>query len=158
MANKEILIWHKFYSRNLPCTWSFVSVAVSSSPPLRPLLPNTTARRWSAESATPVYPPEPPTAVRRSAVTPTSSDPRRRSSKGCALMEYYGKKWFKLVRISPEEEGNALGTPWRRFLRSGGVSFPVTKCFGANSHVHEATALVCRRLWYSWRWTIEPFK
>ncbi|PKX89556.1 uncharacterized protein P174DRAFT_454592 [Aspergillus novofumigatus IBT 16806] len=62
-------------------TWSSVCVVVSLSPLSRLSLPSTTARSPSAASATPVFLPVPPTAVRRSAVTPTSCAPRRSSSK-----------------------------------------------------------------------------
>ncbi|KAL6234034.1 hypothetical protein BDW75DRAFT_174846 [Aspergillus navahoensis] len=62
-------------------TSSSVSVVVSSSPRSRLSLPSTTATRASVASAMLVSLPVPPTAVRGSAVTPTSCAPRRSSNK-----------------------------------------------------------------------------
>ena len=72
---------HSFALQSPPFTWSFVSVVESLSLPSGFWLRSTTATRWSAASATPASTPGPPTAERRSAVTPQTSGPRRSWSK-----------------------------------------------------------------------------
>jgi len=113
MEVSELVDWHYFAHRNLLSTWSSVSVVVLLSHLLRPLPPSSTARRWSAESATyvfrlfpssydilmnkfrPVSLPVLPTAERRSADTPTNSAQRRSSSKCFAPMAFgfTGRLW-----------------------------------------------------------------
>ena len=63
--------------RSPPCTWCSVWGVELWTPPSQPLPRSSIATRKSAGSATPLSPWRPPTAVRESAATATSSDWRR---------------------------------------------------------------------------------
>ena len=85
--------------KNQPFTWCCVCVVVSLSLPFVSWPRSTMPTRWFAASATPGFTPGLPTAARRSAVTPQTSDPRRSWSKHWLCPNSWSVNTFALSKI-----------------------------------------------------------